>query len=162
MFESSAGARFSRCRQYRYALWRRWDLTRPPVMMIGLNPSTADAQNDDPTIRRCIRFARDWGGGGLIMTNLFAFRATDPADLKQAMDPVGPGNDSWISRISKLCPAPVAAWGNEGAWMGRSRLVRDRFGSRLQIIRLNQSGEPAHPLYLPARMRPVSWTAQRA
>ncbi len=161
MVASSTGARFSRCGRYRYTLWRRWDAKRQLVMMIGLNPSTADAEKDDPTIRRCIRFARDWGGGGLIMTNLFAFRATDPTDLKQAADPVGPRNDFWIRRTSQACPTLVAAWGNDGAWMGRSRLIRERFGPRLQVIRLNRSGEPAHPLYLPARLQPISWETPR-
>lgn len=126
--------------------------------MIGLNPSTADADRNDPTIRRCIRFARDWGGGGLVMTNLFAFRATAPTDLKRAADPVGPGNDIWIRRSSRFCVTVVAAWGNDGAWMGRSTLLRRRLGPRLQVIRLNQGGEPAHPLYLPAKLRPTPWT----
>ena len=78
MFATPTGANFSRCRQFRYTLWRRWDKTLPPVMMIGLNPSTADAHRNDPTIRRCIGFAKRWGHGGLVMTNLFAFRATYP------------------------------------------------------------------------------------
>ncbi len=82
-FKTPSGANFSRCRRYRYTLWRIWDPKQQPVMMIGLNPSTADAQSNDPTIRRCIGFARDWDAGGLIMTNLFAFRATYPTDLKR-------------------------------------------------------------------------------
>jgi hypothetical protein len=162
MFESARGASFSRCQRYRYALWRRWDQDRPLVAMIGLNPSTADAKRDDPTIRRCIGFARDWGGGGLVMANLFAFRATRPSDLKKADDPIGPRNDHWIGRISRLCPTLVAAWGNDGAWLGRSAQLHRRLGSRLQILRLNRSGEPAHPLYLPARLRPVEWTDHNA
>lgn len=160
MFDSPAGARFSRCGTYRYVLWRRWDPTRPASMIIGLNPSTADARNNDPTIRRCIRFARDWGSGGLIMTNLFAFRATDPSDLKKAEDPVGPRNDFWVRSISATCPVLVAAWGNDGAWQGRSTQLCQRLGHRLQILRLNKSGEPAHPLYLPAGLRPRPWIEQ--
>jgi len=160
MFGAACGARFSRCKRYRYALWRCWDSMRQPVVIIGLNPSTADARNNDPTIRRCIRFARDWGAGGLIMINLFAFRATDPSDLKQAADPVGPRNDFWIRRSSKVGATLVAAWGNHGDWMGRSNLMRRRFGPRLQILRLNQGGQPAHPLYLPARLRPMPWSEQ--
>lgn len=88
-----SGANFSRCRRFRYALWREWDATLPAVMLIGLNPSTADANHNDPTIRRCIGFARDWGFGGVRVLNLFAFRATYPDDLKAAADPVGPRND---------------------------------------------------------------------
>jgi len=155
--ESCRGASFSRCKRFRYALWRRWDLDRPAVAIIGLNPSTADAEHDDPTIRRCTSFARDWGFGGLVMANLFAFRATVPSDLKRARRPIGPRNDQWIGRIVRVCPTLVAAWGNDGAWMGRSAELRRRLGSRLQVLRLNKSGEPAHPLYLPARLRPVAW-----
>ena len=77
-------ATFSECRKYRYTLWRRWDglFASGYAMFIGLNPSTADETNDDPTIRRCIGYARDWGYGGLCMTNLFAFRATLPKNMK--------------------------------------------------------------------------------
>ncbi|AKS42348.1 DUF1643 domain-containing protein [Wenzhouxiangella marina] len=151
------GANFSRCRRYRYSLWRTWEVRAPKVMMIGLNPSTADAERNDPTIRRCIGFARDWGYGGLIMTNLFAFRATYPEDLRRADDPIGPRNDAWIRRLARCADALVAVWGNDGAWLDRSQQLRNTLGSRLQVIRLNKSGEPAHPLYLPARLRPGSW-----
>jgi hypothetical protein len=156
---AETGARFSRCKRYRYVLWRRWDAERPLVMMIGLNPSTADASNDDPTIRRCIGFAHDWGAGGLVMTNLFAFRATYPAHLKLAADPVGPRNDWWIRRMAGLCPTIVAVWGNDGTFLGRSAALRKRLAGRLQVIRLNQSGEPAHPLYLPRHLHPRPWRA---
>ncbi len=157
MFQVSAGANFSRCRRYRYTLWRSWDEKRPKVMIIGLNPSTADARNTDPTIRRCIGFSNDWGYGGLIVTNLFAFRATYPADLKAAVDPVGPRNDVWIRRMARQVETIVAAWGNDGAWLGRSARLRRMFAGRLHCIRLNACGEPAHPLYLPARLRPREW-----
>ncbi|OAB58822.1 hypothetical protein AY599_20105 [Leptolyngbya valderiana BDU 20041] len=155
--DSESGARFSRCKRYRYVLWRRWEAEKPPVMMIGLNPSTADASRNDPTIRRCIGFARAWGAGGLVMANLFAFRATYPADLKQAADPVGPRNDWWIRRMARLCPTIVAVWGNDGAFRSRSAVLRKRLAGRLQVIRLNRSGEPAHPLYLPADLKPEPW-----
>ena len=83
-------ANFSRCRRYRYALWRRWAPGDDYVLLVGLNPSTADHRRDDPTIRRCIGFARDWGYSGLCVANLFAFRATYPRDLFAADDPVAP------------------------------------------------------------------------
>jgi len=127
--------------------------------MIGLNPSTADAHRDDPTIRRCIGFARDWGAGGLVMTNLFAFRATYPTDLKKASDPVGPKNDAWIRRMAKSCSTVVAVWGNDGRWMNRSTQLRATLGRKLKVIRLNQGGEPAHPLYLPKSLKPSDWVA---
>jgi len=151
---AESGANFSRCRRYRYTLWRRWDPARPAVMIIGLNPSTADARQDDPTIRRCIGFARDWGYGGLVVTNLFAFRATYPADLKAAADPVGPRNDAWIRRMAGQVEIVVAAWGNDGAWLNRSTRICRMFCDRLHCLRLNAGGEPAHPLYLPAGLRP--------
>ena len=154
---SAAGANFSRCGRYRYTLWRRWDVDRPAVMIIGLNPSTADARQDDPTIRRCIGFARAWGYGGLVVTNLFAFRATYPVDLKAAADPVGPCNDAWIRRMARQVGIIVAAWGNDGAWLQRSARVRRMLAGRLHCLRLNAGGEPAHPLYLPARLAPRRW-----
>ncbi|TVQ33793.1 MAG: DUF1643 domain-containing protein [Wenzhouxiangella sp.] len=126
-------------------------------MFIGLNPSTADARNNDPTIRRCIGFARDWGYGGLVVTNLFAFRATYPTDLKAASDPVGPRNDAWIRRMAGQVDTIVAAWGNHGAWLDRSTIVRRMLDGRLRCIKLNAAGEPAHPLYLPAGLTPKDW-----
>lgn len=157
MFQTPSGANFSRCRRYRYTLWRRWDGTLPLVMMIGLNPSTANARQNDPTIRRCIAFARSWGHGGLIMTNLFAFRATYPTDLKAAADPVGPRNNLWIRRAARHANRIVALWGNDGQWLDRSAHIRKRLAGRLQVIRLNAGGEPAHPLYLPKNLGPRDW-----
>jgi hypothetical protein len=151
------GAHFSRCRTWRYALWRQWDAARPWVMLIGLNPSTADARRNDPTIRRCIGFARDWGYGGVWVLNLFAFRATDPRDLKAAVDPVGTRTDWWLRRIARQCDRVVAVWGNDGRFLNRSDAVRKMLGGALSIIRLNASGEPAHPLYLPKTLRPTEW-----
>jgi hypothetical protein len=151
------GAHFSRCRTFRYALWRRWAPAGPWVMLVGLNPSTADARRNDPTIRRCIGFARDWGYGGVWVLNLFAFRATDPRDLKAASDPIGPRNDAWLRRIAGRCERVVAAWGNHGRLLDRSEAVRAMLGARLSVIRLNAGGEPAHPLYLPKTLRPVDW-----
>lgn len=155
--QAASGANFSRCRHYRYTLWRRWDDERPLVMIIGLNPSTADARQNDPTIRRCIGFARDWGYGGLVVTNLFAFRATYRADLKAAADPVGPRNDVWIRRMASQVETIVAAWGNDGIWLDRSVRMRRMLAGRLHCLRLNACGEPAHPLYLPAGLTPMSW-----
>ncbi len=152
-----SGANFSRCRTFRYALWREWDASGPGLMLIGLNPSTADARNNDPTIRRCIGFARDWGFGRVHVLNLFAYRATYPDDLKAACDPVGPRNDSWLRKVARRCDRVVACWGNDGAFMGRSARVRAMLGDRLEVIRLNGSGEPAHPLYLPATLEPMPW-----
>lgn len=152
-----SGAHFSRCRTWRYALWREWAHARARVMLIGLNPSTADAQRDDPTIRRCIGFARDWGFGGVWVLNLFAFRATFPGDLKAAEDPIGPRNDWWLRRVARRCDRIVAVWGNDGRFLDRSARVQGMLDGRLEVIRLNASGEPAHPLYLPKTLRPGPW-----
>ena len=159
IFAPRSGAHFSRCRSWRYALWREWDAALPRVMLIGLNPSTADARRNDPTIRRCIGFARDWGFGGVWVLNLFAFRATYPEDLKAAADPVGPRNDEWLRRVARQSERIVACWGNDGVFLGRSAAVRKMLGDRLEVIRMNASGEPAHPLYLPRRLHPRPWPA---
>lgn len=152
-----SGANFSRCRRYRYTLWRRWSNDGGQVMIIGLNPSTADAKRDDPTIRRCIRFARDWGAGGLVVVNLFAYRATYPVDLKAAPDPIGPRNDYWIRRMAARSQVVVAAWGNHGALMDRAAKVQTMLRGKLCCLRRTAAGQPAHPLYLPAHLTPKPW-----
>ena len=119
-------------------------------MFIGLNPSTADETDDDPTVRRCVRFARDWGHGGLVMTNLFAHCATAPDEMKRDQYPIGRENDRWIRRLARDAGVIVAAWGNHGAYRGRSRAVRTMLSDfDLYCLDLNKSGEPVHPLYQP-------------
>lgn len=147
-------AKFSDCRQYRFALWRIWDESKPYVMFIGLNPSTADETEDDPTISRCINYARSWGFGGVCMANLFAFRATEPARMLMAPDPVGHENDQWLVRLSEEAGLVVAAWGDTGGHMGRSQQVKELL-TGLHCLKKNKSGEPAHPLYQKATLRPV-------
>lgn len=93
-------ATLSEDRKYRYTLTRIWDETKPKVMFIGLNPSTADETKDDPTIIRCINFAKSWGYGGLEMTNLFAFRATNPKVMKNEKEPIGKDNDTWLKKLA--------------------------------------------------------------
>jgi len=150
-------AKFSDCRRYRYALWRIWDDTKPYVMIIGLNPSTADEMQNDPTITRCISFAQSWGYGGVCMVNLFAFRATVPSDMMDAISPVGPENDKWLTDLAKAAGIVVAAWGNDGVYLRRSAAVKAMF-SDLHCIKVNKSGEPAHPLYLKGDLEPVPFT----
>lgn len=145
----------SRDRCYRYALWRQW-ADGPYALFIGLNPSTADETVDDPTIRRCVGFARSWGYGALCMVNLFAFRATQPAVLKQAADPVGPDNDAFLRLAVAGAGIAVAAWGNHGAWRARSAALAS-WSFPLQALALTASGEPGHPLYLPATAQPFAW-----
>jgi hypothetical protein len=151
------GAEVSACGLYRYLLWRTWD-DGPKVMFVGLNPSTADASLDDPTIRKCVTFARHWGYGGLLMANLFAFRATQPADMLKAADPVGPRNDEFLRLGARMSSLIVGAWGNGGGHMGRSAVMHQTFPA-MKVLRLNGTGHPAHPLYLPGCLTPRQWVA---
>jgi len=148
-------ATFSVCRTYRYDLWRWWG-PGPYCMFIGLNPSTADEMDDDPTVRRCVAFARAWGYGALCMTNLFAYRATDPADMKKAVSPVGWRNDYCLRDRASGAGVVVAAWGVHGTHKGRDQSVR-LIMPRLHYLRLTKDGHPAHPLYLPKTLRPALW-----
>jgi len=155
-----AGARFSACRQWRTLLWRRWDAGRPVANFLMLNPSTADETVLDPTCARARDFAERWGYGALLVTNLFAWRATDPMAMRAASDPVGKGNDAAILRAARAARVVVCAWGNHGAHLGRAaqvrRLLREA-GVALHVLGLNANGQPAHPLYLPGRLAPVRW-----
>lgn len=153
-------ATFSPCRTYRYSLTRRWG-TRPHVLFIGLNPSTADETQDDPTIRRCIGFAERWGYGGLVMANLFAFRATDPKAMLTAPDPVGPENDDWLRQLGDECERVLAAWGAHGRHMGRGAAVMRLLGNEgrrlIYCLGTTRVGYPKHPLYLRADTQPMAY-----
>jgi hypothetical protein len=119
-----------------------------------LNPSQADETRDDPTIRQCRARARQAGLAGLIVWNLFAFRATLPADLRRAADPVGPDNDAAIALALALSSRTILAWGNHGAHLGRDRAVLARCaGADLAVLGLTDAGQPRHPLYLPRGAR---------
>jgi hypothetical protein len=140
---------FSRCRAYRYTLWREWIGGEGYVMFIGLNPSTADEIQDDPTIRRCVGFAKGWGFSALCMTNLFAFRATDPKVMMQADDPIGKDNDAHLLGIYNGASLVVAAWGVGGGYLGRDREVYDTLGA-MDCLGFTKDGHPRHPLYVRA------------
>ena len=141
------GAILSEDRKYRYVLWREWDAALPKVMFVGLNPSTADENEDDPTIKKCIAFTEKWDYGGFYMTNLFAYRSTDPAQLRSVENPVGDENDNYIKKYVDLSDKVVACWGNEGTYLKRSEAVRSSIDT-LFCLEINKSGEPHHPLYL--------------
>ena len=147
-------ASFSPCRRYRYDLWRRWDDSKPYAMFIGLNPSTADETRDDPTIRRCIAFAKTWGYGALCMTNLFAFRATDPRDMKAEEFPIG-GHENDLALRSRADGAGIviAAWGVHGVHQERAAAVMKMI-PKLHCLGLSKEGHPRHPLYLKSDCRP--------
>lgn len=157
-----AGALFSPCEKYRYALWRRWhEQFVPPQMVafVGLNPSTATESDDDPTVTRCIRFAKAWGFDGMYMLNLFAYRATKPKDMKAQEEPVGEGNDLALADCASLCQTVVCAWGTHGKYLKRSKGVLDEglLGPRLHAMGLNADGSPAHPLFLKKDLKPRLW-----
>lgn len=163
LFPNLAAAVLSDCGRYRYELTRKWNESLPALTFIMLNPSTADATLDDPTIRRCIGFARAQGFGGLRVLNIFAFRATDPADMKAALDPVGPTNDAVIRDTFMRALADgapiIAAWGVHGAHMGREAAVRAlaaECGVTLMCLGTTTDGHPRHPLYVPASQEFVS------
>jgi len=139
-------ATFSDCRKYRYALSRTWNGKKKTILFIGLNPSTADEKIDDPTIRRCINYAQNWGYGSLLMVNLFAYRATLPSELKNVKNPIGNDNDLHILELSKKADLTVAAWGNEGFLLNRDKVVK-KLIPNLMCLKINKSGQPAHPLY---------------
>ena len=141
-------AHFSACRTYRYALWRCWERQKPYALFIGLNPSTADEKEDDPTIRRCVGFAKAWGYGALCMVNLFALRATKPKDMLVHPSPIGPDNDKWLEALSRQAGVTVAAWGVNGNHLGRDSAVREFIGG-LKCLKKTKDGYPGHPLYLP-------------
>lgn len=154
-------------RKYRYTLWRDWfeDLfdhgayaaPEPPfVMFVGLNPSTADETKDDPTIRKCIGFAKRWGYNRLCMTNLFAFRATDPKIMLSEKEPVGVSNNMWLTACAKEAAIIVAAWGTRGEFLGRDEEVK-KLINNLQCIRKTKTGHPEHPLYLPYDLKPIPY-----
>lgn len=143
-------------RKYRYVLSRTWDASRPSVMIIGLNPSTADETEDDPTIRRCIDFAKTWGYGTVFMLNLFAFRATKPSDMFLAADPIGMDNNKYLEKYASDCDKVICAWGNDGIYKDRSREIKSKLNN-LYYLALNQTGEPAHPLYLKSDLIPVEF-----
>jgi hypothetical protein len=151
------GGVLSSCERYRYSLAREWDRGTPPLTFVMLNPSTADATLDDPTIGRCIGFAKDRGYGAVRVLNLFAFRATDPGEMMAAPDPVGPDNDQHIREAfvsAAEAGAPViAAWGVNGVHGGRDATVRalaTECGVTLMCLGTTKDGHPRHPLYVPA------------
>lgn len=158
IYESSAI--ISECGKYRYELRRKWGEGSRLVNFIMLNPSTADGIDDDPTIRRCIGFAKSWGYDGMIITNLFAFRATKPKEMRAAGDPVGPDNMSFIGKAFAATDKSICAWGAGGKHRDADLRVmkymimvgRDRYA-----LSLTKGGHPGHPLFLPGNLKPIKF-----
>ena len=163
--DAASEAVYSPCERYRYLLTRTWDPSGPRALFVMLNPSTATEVQNDPTVERCERRARTLGFGAFRVTNIFAFRATDPRDMRAAADPVGPGNDAAIRESAEdWIRGPgdriVCAWGTHGAHLGRGPAVEALLrasGRPLWHLGLSQAGHPKHPLYIGYAVAPQLW-----
>lgn len=159
-----SGAKFSKCKLYRYALWRIWNKTKQEesdtkmLLFLMLNPSTADEIKNDPTVERCEIRAKEYGFDGLFVANIFAFRSTDPAGLKTTKDPVGPYNDYWIKNLAYLSHQIICGWGNHGKYKDRGKqvckMLRDN-GYLPYALQINRDGSPKHPLYIGYDKKPI-------
>jgi len=144
-------AGFSRCQSYRYWLSRQFNTGTGCCVFIGLNPSTGSATQDDPTIRRCMTFASDWGYAQLTVVNLFAYRTPNPDVLKQAVDPEGSANRAHLRKACKNADCIVAAWGNHGSYLRQAeRFERLWQKYPLHCFGTTKTGQPVHPLYQPS------------
>jgi hypothetical protein len=154
-------ARFSDCGAYRYELRRVWQPSAPVLAWIMLNPSTATAEQDDPTVAKCRAYAERDGFGGIVVVNIFAWRSTDPRMLPLVKEPVGPENDAAILRAVAGAGLVVCAWGNHGQLHGRGCIVEEalrKAGAKLHRLVINKTtGEPGHPLYLRMSLPFVPW-----
>jgi hypothetical protein len=144
------GAIFDTSGTYRYSLWRAWSPYHPQIAFILLNPSTADEHKNDPTIRRCISFARAWNFGSIEVLNLFAYRATDYRELFKVSDPIGAENNRFLMQAVERCSTVVLGWGTRGTLLGRDRQVMSLLARRndLYCIGITRDGQPRHPLYV--------------
>lgn len=165
--DESSGAVFSACMAYRYILTRNlqpeFGAALFPVCFLMLNPSTADAEKLDPTIRRCVKFAERWGGDRLAIVNIFSYRATDPAAMKRQQDPVGARNREWVEHAVRTTldqnGIVVAAWGGHGDHRGQDKEARKwlaEMGAKVHCLGLTEkTGQPRHPLFVPRLTSPV-------
>ncbi len=152
---------FSPHRRYRYTLIHRWDELLAPdrgIAWICLNPSTADENQLDPTLRRIRDFSATWGYSFFVMLNLFAWRATVPADMKRAPDPIGAENDRWISHWAQRVDRVMVGWGEHGAHLARDRQVLTYLDqSKVFCLERNASSQPKHPLYVAKKTLPAAY-----
>lgn len=161
-------ASISECGRYRWWLRRVWDAPllndgrfQGVINFVMLNPSTADAEIDDPTIRRCIAYAKSWGYGGLTVTNLYAFRSTDPRELKRATNPVGEWNSRYVREFANDADMTVCAWGNNAEPYHAQEVLGWLLESsdKVTALRVSKTGQPCHPLYLPGNLEPQPFGA---
>jgi hypothetical protein len=165
-------AEFSKCRLYRYTLFRKaseqeglfsYPAPNPGfVQFVCLNPSTADEKTNDNTVAKCIEYSRRWGYSGMCMTNCFAWRDRDPDAMKAAEEPVGRENNNWLAEIALKASLIVCGWGEHALHLDRAKTVREilteNARAKLHYLKLNDSGEPTHPLYLSLSLKPKPFT----
>ena len=154
LLNENNGAKFSKCSEHRFYLWRIWDESKPKIMVIGLNPSIANENIDDNTIKRVKKISFNLGYGGFYMTNLFTFISTDPSRLDMAL-----GNhessDEILKYVASKCDKIVFAWGNFKV-MGRDNEIKKMFPNAY-ALKININGSPRHPLYVDGDVVPVKY-----
>lgn len=158
--DAASVAVYSDCEKYRYTLTRVWDDAGAKALFVMLNPSTATEVQNDPTVERCERRARALGFGAFRVTNIFAWRDTDPQKMRKAADPVGPENDAAIRDGSFWADQVICAWGTHGAHLDRGPAVEEllrRTNRPLYHLGLSQAGHPKHPLYIAYSQQPELW-----
>ena len=156
------GAEFSKCRKYRYSLWRIWDTDKPLVMVVGLNPSTANENTDDPTIRSISRIANSNGFGGVCMMNCFAFISTDPdlleVNLANALVENVDANDVFLEYVAEKCSDVVFAWGSFPIVKESGRDIQlSKMFPNAKCLAINKNGSPKHPLYCKSDTQFIEW-----
>ena len=160
---SQSGADISDCGRYRYALWRVWDPSQKLLNFVLLNPSTADAEQSDATLTKCVTRAQMLGFGGIHVTNLYALRSRDPSVLRRDPNPIGPDNDIHITVAARRCALVVCGWGihAEDGCVGRAAQVQKLLysaGRQPYVLGLTKGGHPRHPLYVAYSCAPQRWT----
>ncbi len=158
--DAPSTAVYSDCESYRYSLTRVWDPEGRKALFVMLNPSTATEVQNDPTVERCERRARALGFGAFQVTNIFAWRDTDPRKMRAALDPVGPGNDAAILEGVQWADQVIAAWGTHGSHLERGPTVETLLrntGHPLFHLGLTKDGHPKHPLYIAYTQQPETW-----
>lgn len=147
---------FSPDRKYRYTLWRVWEANKPYCMFIALNPSKADEIRNDNTVTRCINYAKDWGFGALLMTNIFAWRETKAELMLLEKEPIGIDNDKYLLECAQNAGIVIAAWGNHGKHLNRGEQVKKMIPN-LYCLKISNKGNPWHPLYLKKDLKPIPY-----
>lgn len=153
---------YSDCEKYRYVLTRRFDQDNSKVCnFIMLNPSTATAWKNDPTVARCCKYAQRWGYGALIVTNIFAYRATDPKEMKSQDSPFGDDNAYWLRMAAEMSELRVCAWGTNGAFRHQDKaiiwLMKQEPSQELHCLEVTKHGYPKHPLYCRGDLKPIPY-----